>query len=200
MDCTHKDNAIGIDEVGRGCIAGPVVAASIMIDAKILDTIAVKDSKKLSAKRRESLASTLLDSATTWGVGVVGVKTIDSINILQATMLAMQVAHKQCWVRPSFAWIDGKDIPKIPIPAKAIIGGDNCMKIIAAAGIIAKVYRDSLMRVYDAQYPFYHFDKHKGYGTKLHLDALAQHGVTAIHRRSYKPVQQVLINHGAAED
>ena len=200
MDCTHDKNAIGIDEVGRGCIAGPVVAAAIMIDPKILDDIAVKDSKKLSAKQRENLASKLLASATTWGVGIVGVKTIDSINILQATLRAMQIAHKQCWVAPSFAWVDGRDAPKIPIPAKAVIGGDNCMKIIAAAGIIAKVYRDSLMHVFDAQYPRYHLGRHKGYGTKLHLDALMQHGVTAIHRKSYKPVQQALRKHDSPEE
>ena len=187
----NSDLNVGIDEVGRGCIAGPVVAAAIMIPKHVLAKIAVADSKKLSAIKREQLAAELLASATSWGIGVIGVKIIDDINILQATMHAMQTAVQSCWLKPDYAWVDGRDVPKLTIPAKAIIGGDSQVPLISAAGIIAKVYRDSLMQVYAKQFPHYGFAKHKGYGTKLHLEMLQQHGVCSIHRKSFAPVSLV---------
>lgn len=188
----------GIDEVGRGCIAGPVVAAAIIIPAEKLNAIAVADSKKCTPKQREQLAKELLRDATAWGVGVVGVNTIDTINILQSTLLAMQAAVEHCWIKPQHVWVDGRDTPKLAMSATAVIGGDNSVALIAAAGIIAKVYRDSIMRVYAMQYPHYHFAKHKGYGTQLHREALSLHGACAIHRRSFAPVSKV-INQVATE-
>ena len=188
----------GIDEVGRGCIAGPVVAAAIIIPAKKLNAIAVADSKKCTPKQREQLAKELLRDATAWGVGVIGVNTIDTINILQATLVAMQAAVERCWIKPRHVWVDGRDTPKLDMPATAVIGGDNSVELIAAAGIIAKVYRDNLMCMYAMQYPQYHFAKHKGYGTKLHLEALSLHGACTIHRKSFAPVSKV-INQVATE-
>lgn len=178
----------GIDEVGRGCLAGPVVSACVLIKATALRHIPVADSKKLSAKRREHLAQQISQSCVAWGIGIASEAEIDRINIRQATHLAMQRACHACWVQPDKIWVDGHEIPKLPKPAEAIIGGDAVCPYIAGASILAKVYRDHLMQVFAAQYPGYGFATHKGYGTQQHLAALQQHGVCPIHRLSFKPV------------
>ncbi|MEC8978371.1 MAG: ribonuclease HII [Pseudomonadota bacterium] len=187
----HRDDAVGLDEVGRGCIAGPVVAAAIIIPKSILKDIAVRDSKKLSEKARWLLSKELTSQATAWGIGVASSAEVDHHNILKATMIAMQRALHQCWVQPAFALVDGRDDPGLKIPTRTVIAGDATVSLIAAAGIIAKVYRDHLMGVYDKQYPHYHFAQHKGYGTRLHLACLDEQGVSPIHRLSFKPVADI---------
>ena len=185
---TNTENAIGIDEVGRGCLAGPVCAAGVIMCPNALDKLCVNDSKKLSAQARASLVVEIINNASAWSVGIASVEEIDHLNILQATLLAMRRVVAFCPQKPEHAWVDGRDDPRLEIPTKTVIQGDANVPIIACASIIAKVFRDKLMAAYDLQYPGYGLAKHMGYGTKAHLSALDTLGITPIHRKSFKPV------------
>lgn len=179
----------GVDEAGRGPLAGPVVAAAVILDpARPIDGL--NDSKKLSAKRREALAIAIRERALAWSVAEASVEEIDRINILQASMLAMRRAVETLGVRPEKALIDGNRCPELPCPAEAIVGGDGKVAAIAAASILAKTVRDAGMLVLHAEYPVYGFDRHMGYPTALHLKALREHGPSPVHRLSYAPVAQ----------
>jgi ribonuclease HII len=182
----------GIDEAGRGPLAGPVVAAAVILDPANPIT-GLNDSKKLSAKRRELLAVEIRAKALAWAVAEASVEEIDRINILQASLLAMQRAVEGLAVRPSHALVDGNRCPKLACTSEAIIGGDGKVASIAAASILAKTVRDAGMLELHATYPEYGFDRHMGYPTAAHLKALREHGVTPIHRRSYAPVAQLLL-------
>lgn len=174
----------GVDEAGRGPLAGPVVAAAVVFEPHIFIE-GVNDSKKLSASRREELYHEILEKAAGVGIGRVGPREIDRMNILQATLLAMREAVEDLPMSPDFILVDGRDIPKWPHAARAIVGGDGLSFSIAAASIIAKVHRDRLMIHYDGLYPAYHFARNKGYGTKEHVQALQQFGPSEIHRKSF---------------
>tara|TARA_R110000868_G_scaffold73822_2_gene213689 strand:- start:2996 stop:3631 length:636 start_codon:yes stop_codon:yes gene_type:complete len=180
----------GIDEAGRGPLAGPVVAGAAVIDMAYLPQ-GLNDSKKLSQKKRELLFAELMESADI-GIGIATVEEIDEINILQATMLAMTRALAALKIPPAFALIDGNRIPKFSTPARAIVKGDARVLSIAAASIAAKVSRDRMMCEMALAHPGYGFEKHMGYGTAMHLDALARLGVTPHHRRSFAPVRKML--------
>jgi ribonuclease HII len=181
----------GVDEVGRGPLAGPVVAAAVILDPRqTIDGLA--DSKKLSEKRREMLAPIIQQKSLAWALGRAEVEEIDQLNILHASLLAMQRAVAALSITPHHALVDGNKIPELSCTAKAIIGGDDREPCIAAASIIAKVARDDEMRGLAKQYPEYGFAQHKGYPTKVHREALIKYGVTPIHRRSFRPVQLAL--------
>lgn len=181
----------GVDEAGRGPLAGPVVAAAVILDpARPIPGL--NDSKKLSAKKREALAVEIRATALAWAVAEATVEEIDRINILQASMLAMQRAVEALNVRPVHALIDGNRCPSLPCTAEAIVGGDGKVASIAAASILAKTVRDAGMLELHAAYPQYAFDRHMGYPTAVHLQALREHGVSPVHRRSYAPVAQQL--------
>lgn len=184
----------GIDEAGRGPLAGPVVAACVVIgpDFKIEpgDLELVADSKKLSAKKRETIFKAIREKALAVEIGVVNHDDIDKINILQASFLAMRRAIKKLKIDPDYILLDGGfKIPKLDKPQTAIIKGDAQVWVIAAASIIAKVSRDWMMTELDKEYPEYLFAKHKGYGTKEHLDMIAKYGPCPIHRQSFAPIK-----------
>ncbi len=180
----------GIDEAGRGPLAGPVVAAAAVIDMERCP-VGLNDSKKLTHKARERLFAELADCADI-GIGMASVEEIDEINILQATMLAMTRALAALKTPPAFALIDGNRVPKLTCPARAIVKGDGRVLSIAAASIAAKVTRDRMMVEMAKKHPGYGFEKHMGYGTKIHLDALNRLGVTPHHRRSFAPIRHML--------
>ncbi|MBI1421959.1 MAG: ribonuclease HII [Gammaproteobacteria bacterium] len=181
----------GVDEVGRGPLAGPVVAAAVILDpAKPIAGLA--DSKALSEKKREELVILIRERALAWAVGRAEIEEIDQINILQASLLAMRRAVLALRPQPEYALIDGNRCPRLPCPAEAIIKGDATVAAISAASILAKVSRDQEMVALDLEYPGYGFASHKGYPTSAHLTALARHGVTPIHRRSFGPVKKYL--------
>lgn len=185
--------AIGIDEVGRGPLAGPVVACGVVLDAN-KPIVGLRDSKKLSAKAREALSEHIKERALLFSIAEVDSLHIDKINILQASLHAMSLVLSDAMQRLdiSEALIDGRDrVPtRLAIKQKAIINGDNLVESIMAASIVAKVHRDNLMTAFDDVYPGYGFKQHKGYATEFHLSALAQLGPCAIHRRSFTPVCQ----------
>lgn len=180
-----------MDEAGRGPLAGPVVAAAVILDPAN-PIVGLNDSKKLSAKRREALAIEIRAKALAWAVSEASVEEIDQINILQASLLAMQRAVRSLTIAPERALIDGNRCPELPCPAKAIVGGDGKVASIAAASILAKTVRDAGMLELHQRYPQYGLDRHMGYPTALHLAALQEHGVSPIHRRSYAPVARLL--------
>jgi ribonuclease HII len=184
-----------LDEAGRGPLAGPVVAVCVVIDGgfEIREELeAIDDSKKLTAKRREELFEVIKDNFLEVGVGICDHETIDRINILQASFLAMKKALGALRHKPDYLILDGKfPIPNISTPQKPIINGDALVFSIAAASIIAKVTRDRIMREMHDIYPNYGFDVHKGYGTKLHMERLKEFGACPIHRRSFGPVKRV---------
>lgn len=180
----------GIDEAGRGPLAGPVVAAAAVIDMDRCP-VGLNDSKKLTHKARERLFAELVECADI-GIGMASVEEIDEINILQATMLAMTRALAALKTPPAFALIDGNRIPKFFTSARAIVKGDARVLSIAAASIAAKVTRDRMMCNMGLAHPGYGFEKHMGYGTKMHLDALKRLGVTPHHRKSFAPVRNIL--------
>ena len=183
----------GVDEVGRGPLAGPVTAAAVILDPA-RPIAGLNDSKKLTEKRREKLAVEIREKALAWSLGRAEVEEIDSINILQATFLAMQRALEGLHIQPDLVKIDGNHCPKLAYNMEAIIGGDATVAEISAASIIAKVARDAELVALDAVYPEYGFAKHKGYGTAVHLAALRAFGATPIHRRSFAPVRKALAN------
>ena len=179
----------GVDEAGRGPLAGPVVVAAVMLDPA-RGIVGLDDSKRLSPQRRELLESIILRDALAWAVIVVEAEEIDRINILQATLLGMRRALETLSMLPTLALIDGNRLPRdLPCPARAIVGGDASQPAISAASILAKVHRDRLMCAFDAQYPGYGFAQHKGYPSANHLGALQRLGPCAIHRRSFAPVR-----------
>ncbi len=182
----------GVDEVGRGPLAGPVVTAAVILDpARPIEGL--DDSKKLTEKRREALFEQIRERALAWALGRAEVEEIDAINILQASLLAMRRAVEGLARVPDHVLIDGNRVPEgLPCPATAIVGGDGSEPAIAAASILAKVTRDREMVALDARYPGYGLAGHKGYPTRKHLDALCELGVTPIHRRSFGPVRRIL--------
>jgi len=182
----------GIDEVGRGPLAGPVVTAAVILDPA-RPIAGLNDSKKLSEKRRNALAEEIRANALAWSLGRAEVDEIDRLNILQATFLAMRRAVAGLQLAPTGALVDGDKVPPgLNCPARAIVGGDGSEPAISAASILAKVSRDAEMVALDAVYPGYGLAGHKGYPTKMHMDALQLLGVTPIHRRSFAPVRRRL--------
>jgi len=181
----------GVDEVGRGPLAGPVVTAAVILPSQY-DLPGLTDSKKLSATRRESLAIEIRKQAISWAIAEASIEEIDEINILQATMLAMQRAVASLEIEPNEVLVDGNRAPKFAMPARAIVGGDGIEPCISAASIIAKVHRDQMMKQYAVEYPNYGWQSNSGYPTKQHLNALEEFGVTPYHRRSFGPVAKLL--------
>ncbi len=182
--------ACGVDEAWRGPLAGPVVAAAVILDPdQPIDGL--NDSKKLSARRRETLAVEIRTRALAWAVAEASVEEIDGINILQASLLAMRRAVESLAIKPELALIDGNRCPRLDCPAQAVVGGDGKIASIAAASILAKTVRDAGMLALHEVYPMYGFDRHMGYPTAFHLQALRTHGPSPVHRRSYAPVAQL---------
>lgn len=177
----------GVDEAGRGPLAGPVVAAAVILDPN-RPIEGLKDSKQLSEKRRNVLAQQIKVHALSYHIAIASVVEIDEFNILQATFLAMQRAVDGLSLTPSQVQVDGNQLPKLAIPAQAVVKGDSLIPAISAASILAKVHRDNMMLDYHRQYPEFAFHQHKGYGTKQHLAELAKFGRLSIHRQSFKPV------------
>ena len=182
----------GIDEVGRGPLAGPVVAAAVILPENIFIS-GINDSKKLSSKKREQLYQEIKNEALAIGIGVVGADVIDEINIYQATKKAMNIAINQLSIFPDFLLIDAMKIDT-PITQRSLIKGDSLSVSIASASIIAKVYRDRLMMEYSKKYPEYQFEKNAGYGTREHIQAIRKFGPTPIHRKTFAPIKEYLHN------
>jgi len=184
----------GVDEAGRGPLAGPVVAAAVILDERHpIDGLA--DSKRLSPHRREALHDQIRAQALCHGIGLASVEEIDRLNILQATLLAMQRAVAGLRLRPAMVWVDGNRLPSLDMHAEAIVGGDATVPAISAASILAKVTRDRLLDDLHTRHPAYGFDRHKGYGTAQHLEALRRLGPLPEHRRSFAPVAAALTMH-----
>lgn len=187
-----KANLIaGVDEVGRGPLVGAVVTAAVILDPQ-KPILGLADSKKLSEKKRLLLAEEIKASSLCWAIGRAEPEEIDRLNILQATMLAMQRAVAGLTVQPDFVLVDGNRIPALTMPAQAVVKGDSLVAEISAASILAKVTRDLEMNELDKQFPEYGFAKHKGYPTKLHFEKLAELGATPYHRKSFAPVAKIL--------
>jgi ribonuclease HII len=180
----------GVDEVGRGPLAGDVVAAAVILG----DTVpaGITDSKKLSEKRRDRIAVDIREFAVSWAIGRASVLEIDELNILQASLLAMHRAVAALHIQPHFVLVDGNRLPRWPYEARAVIGGDASEPAIGAASILAKVQRDAELVALNDQYPGYGFEKHKGYPTREHLQALEELGPTPSHRTSFGPVKRLL--------
>lgn len=181
----------GVDEVGRGPLAGPVVAAAVILDPH-KPIAGLADSKQLTERQRERLAELIREHALAWALGRAEVAEIDRINILQASLLAMQRAVEALSISPHQALVDGNRLPRLSCPAQAIVGGDRTVAAISAASIIAKVARDREMVELDGVHPGYGLAQHKGYPTKQHIQALQLLGVTPLHRRSFGPVKRIL--------
>ncbi|AYV20792.1 MULTISPECIES: ribonuclease HII [Vibrio] len=181
----------GVDEVGRGPLVGDVVTAAVILDPNN-PIEGLNDSKKLSEKKRLALYPEIKEKALAWAVGRCSPTEIDELNILQATMVAMQRAVAGLQVQPDMVLIDGNRTPTLPMDAQAVVKGDLRVAEISAASIIAKVVRDQEMEELDQQHPQFGFAKHKGYPTKAHFEAIEQHGVIAEHRKSFKPVKRAL--------
>lgn len=181
----------GVDEAGRGPLAGPVFAAAVILDPN-KPIAGLRDSKKLSALRRDQLAQLIQRDALAWSIAQCSAAEIDALNILQATMLAMRRAIEGLAVVPTLALIDGNRCPVSAVRTEAIVKGDDKVLEISAASILAKTARDALLQEMHRRYPQYGFDQHKGYPTALHLARLREHGVTPEHRRSYAPVRALL--------
>ncbi len=179
----------GVDEAGRGPLAGPVVAAAVILDAQ-RPIVGLADSKKLSAAKREALFALICERSLAFHIASASVEEIDTLNILQATMLAMQRAVVGLSATPTLVKIDGNRCPKLDLPAVAIIGGDACVDSISAASILAKVTRDRMLTQLHLAHPEYGFNQHMGYGTPQHLTALKEHGPCEHHRRSFAPVRK----------
>ncbi|MBD1550487.1 ribonuclease HII [Pseudomonas typographi] len=186
-----EERVAGVDEVGRGPLCGPVVTAAVILDPARPIT-GLNDSKKLTEARREVLFGEICDKALSWCIARAEVDEIDQLNILHATMLAMQRAVAGLHITPRMAMIDGNRCPKLAVPSTAVVQGDAKVPAIAAASILAKVSRDREMAAFDLIYPGYGLAAHKGYPTPVHLEALARLGATPIHRRSFAPVRAAL--------
>jgi ribonuclease HII len=183
----------GVDEVGRGPLAGDVVAAAVILDPA-RPIAGLRDSKKLSEKKRRDLALLIRERALSWSVARASVAEIDEINILQASLLAMRRAVEGLPVQPEYVLVDGNRLPVWSYASEPVVRGDDQVAEIAAASILAKVQRDGEMVVLDQQYPGYGLARHKGYPTRAHLEALRALGVTPLHRRSFAPVRELLLN------
>jgi len=183
----------GVDEVGRGCLAGSVVAAAVILDAT-KPIAGLADSKKLTERKREQLSKIIQENALSWAIAEASVTEIDQLNILQATLLAMQRAVAGLSIQPDTVLVDGNRLPHLPCPAQTIIKGDSKVQAISAASIIAKVYRDQLMVDYHQQYPNFSFHIHKSYGTQQHLTEIQQFGILEVHRKSFNPIKTMLLN------
>lgn len=181
----------GVDEVGRGCLAGPVVAAAVILDPN-RPIKGLRDSKKLSAKKRDELAKEIKEKALAWSVAAMGPEVIDKINILQATLEAMKAAVEKLPVEPDFVQVDGNKLPKWKWLSEAVVKGDDKVEWISAASIIAKTTRDAYMCKMAELYPQYGFEHHVGYGTAEHIKALKAYGPTPIHRKTFAPVREVI--------
>lgn len=192
FECSYTGVLLaGVDEVGRGPLAGDVVTAAVILDPAWPIT-GLADSKKLTERRREALFDEICGKSLAWAIGRATVAEIDELNILQASLLAMRRAVELLAVQPEYVLVDGNRLPRWPYRAEAVIKGDSRVPAISAASILAKVQRDREMVLLDQQYPGYGFAEHKGYGTASHLAALERHGVTPLHRRSYAPVARLL--------
>lgn len=190
---THVDEVIcGVDEAGRGPLAGAVFAAAVILDESN-PILGLRDSKKLNEAKRDALALEIKSRAQAWAIASCSEEEIDSLNILQASMLAMRRAVEALSVEPTLALIDGNRCPVMQVRSEAIVRGDDLVPAISAASILAKTARDASMRDLHLQYPMYGFNQHKGYPTALHLERLRLHGVSAVHRRSYAPVKSLLV-------
>ena len=190
FDQSYESPIIGVDEVGRGPLAGPVVSAAIILNKEIIPD-GINDSKKLSKKRREIISKQLI-SHHSYAIGIASVEEIDQINILQASLLAMKRAILGLDIIPKSVLVDGNKLPDLDFKMYPIIKGDSKSVSIAAASIIAKVYRDKIMEDLSIQYPGYYWEKNSGYGTKQHLLALNNLGVTPIHRKTFAPIYNML--------
>ncbi len=178
----------GVDEAGRGPLAGPVCAAAVILD-EARPVTGLNDSKKLTERQREKLAPMIKECALAWAVAYASVEEIDRLNILQATLLAMKRAVLALHPVPTLVLVDGLYCPETDIPSQAVVKGDSKVAAISAASILAKTSRDALMQELHEQYPQYGFAIHKGYPTASHIAALREHGASAVHRRSFKPVR-----------
>ena len=183
-----KRTICGVDEAGRGTLAGPVVASAVILSSNH-KIEGLKDSKKLTSSMRAKLSKIIQKNALSIGIGIIDANIIDKINIRQATLLAMSNSVKDLSVAPDLVLIDGVDKIKIPYPQRSIVGGDSKKDSIMAASIIAKVERDKIMDIYARTYPDFGFEKNKGYGTKFHLDTLKIKKPTPIHRMTFKPLK-----------
>ncbi len=188
----HSGVVAGVDEVGRGPLAGDVYAAAVILDPK-RPISGLADSKKLSPQRRENLYAAVTENATAWAIARATVAEIDRFNILQASLLAMQRAMEMLKVPVDLVLVDGNRLPVWPYRSEAVVGGDSKVAGIAAASILAKVARDRAMLDLHAEFPQYGLDRHKGYPTKYHLEQLARHGPASIHRKSFGPVKKALL-------
>ena len=189
--CVEGDIVAGVDEAGRGPLAGPVVAAAVILDIK--NPISrLDDSKRLTVLQRTKLAVEIKEKAISWSIGRVNHEEIDRINILEASLLAMKLAIENLGLIPGHILVDGDKCPNVPYRIDAIIGGDRIVPTISAASILAKVARDEEMIRLDAVYPGYGFARHKGYPTSSHLKAIELLGVCEIHRRSYAPIKRLI--------
>jgi len=198
LDFESADDIVcGVDEAGRGPLAGPVVAAAVIFDPAKPMIRGLDDSKVLTAKKREELYDKIVDRALAYCVASATVEEIDSLNILHATMLAMKRAVEGLSVVPTLVKIDGNRCPTLAIRSEAVIGGDALVKSISAASILAKVTRDRMLLELHQTFPMYGFDAHSGYGTPQHLAALREHGPCAHHRRSFAPVREAHLRFGA---
>lgn len=188
---SHEALVAGVDEAGRGPLAGPVIAAAVILDpARPISGLA--DSKQLSPATRQRLAAEIRSAALAWAIGRVDNADIDRLNILNASLLAMRRAVLALAVPPRRVLVDGNRCPRLDCAVAAVVRGDQTVPAISAASILAKVHRDEEMTALDRQYPGYDFARHKGYPTRAHLEALARLGICAIHRRSFGPVQALL--------
>ena len=185
----NRDVIAGVDEAGCGPLAGPVIAAAVILRADF-PTEELKDSKKMNEKDREYWSDVLKEKSQAWAIGRADVIEIDQYNILQASLLAMKRAVMALPKTPTIVWVDGRNLIDVPYPVRAYIDGDALIPLISAASILAKVARDAEMKLLHEQYPQYGFAQHKGYGTKAHLAALREYGPSPVHRRSFAPVRE----------
>ncbi|MFC1474820.1 ribonuclease HII [bacterium] len=185
------EKVAGVDEAGRGPLAGPVVAAAVILSPDSA-SLELADSKKITPKKRERLYGEIIESALAYSIATVSVVAIDDLNIFRAAMQAMKNAVEKLEEKPGLVFVDGPKAPKMDLPVVTLKGGDNLCRSVAAASILAKVFRDRQMLEYEELYPGYGFSRHKGYGTKEHMEALKKLGASPIHRRSFGPVKRAL--------
>ena len=184
---------VGVDEVGLGSLAGPLVVGAVVLDSA-RDIEGLRDSKKVSARVRDKISQEIFDQALFWSIGIATKKEIEEMNVLAASHLAMQRAIFNLAITPSLVLVDGKNKPRLPFPTKSVVKGDDKVREISAASIIAKVCRDKIMEGFSTSFPQYEFERNKGYPTKKHLMALNSFGPTALHRRTFAPVSSILGN------